>query len=136
MEQSAIRAALAEAASTVPGLRTFPNMPDQVNPPVFFPGEIITDYDLVPEGGFDQLEITCHVYTSTVDTRSGSQLLDGYLARTGTHSVKAAVERDASLGGLCTTLRVERVTGYARYQVPPIDQLFFGARLTVRVWGP
>ena len=144
MDISAVRTALA-AAVDIDGLQSIGYLPDSIDPPIFFAGEVQIGYDQVPEGGYDEATIACHLYTSSADDKNGQQLLDGYLSRTGPTSIKAALEADITLGGLCTALCLERVTGYTKYRIAalapigsiiPSDILYYGARLYVRVWGP
>lgn len=133
-----MRSALSAAVGVVSGLQVFDHVPDSVDPPVFIAGEVELTYDDVPEGGYDEMRITCHLYTSTSDTSPGQQLLDGYLSRVGPTSIKQAIEADRTLGGTVHTLIVERITGYGKYRIGSLAQpevRYYGARMFVRVWG-
>jgi hypothetical protein len=133
MEAAVVRERLAEAAKSVPDLRAFAYLPEAIDPPTFVAGEVTIDYDQVEEGGWDQLEVICHLYTSTSLDRAGQKLLDGYLARTGSRSIKTALQADPTLGGICTTLRLTQATGYGKYEIA--GATYYGSRLVVHVWG-
>lgn len=69
-------------------------------------------------------------YTSDVD---GQQLLDAYLAPSGSTSVRAAIESDRTLGGVVHALEVTRASGYVLYAdaQPPV----LGAEWTVDIYA-
>lgn len=143
MDPSAVRAALATTINenVVIDGKPFPaygQLPDSVDPPCWISGQVQIDYDQVDEGGFDQYEITGHLYTSTSDNVTGQRILDQLLARTGPTSIKAALEANQSLGGIVTAVQVHRVTGYGKYRIGALEQpevRYYGARMFVRVWG-
>lgn len=133
-----MRQGLADAVDVIDGLHAFGYLPDSIDPPVFAAGEVQINWDQVEEGGWDEFVVTCHLYTSTADDRSGQKLLDRYLARNGDDSIKQALEADKTLGGACQTLHVQRATGYGKYRIASLEQpevRYYGARLNVRVWG-
>lgn len=129
-----VQAALATAAGAVTGLRTYPTMPDAINPPVFAPAEVDIDYHQA-FGGLIQLQLTCMLFVSRGDTAAGRKLLLSYTPQSGAASIMAAIEADKTLGGACGTLIVDRARGVgALYAVAGVEYL--GARFDVRVWVP
>lgn len=129
----AIQTGLATAAATISGLRTFSTLPGAINPPTFAPVELDLSYDQT-FSGLTQTLFTCGLYVSAGDDPTGRVALAGYLAPTGTGSVKAALESDKTLGGVSKTLVVERVRGaYRLYNIGGTDYL--GATFDVRVWA-
>ena len=59
--------------------------------------------------------LTVQAYVAGLDIAS-QQWLDELLATSGTHSVKAAIEADKTLGGACEDLIVRRCISYQEYQ--------------------
>lgn len=103
---TAVRKGLATAADTITGLRALHYPPGVVNVPLFFVGSVAWDLD---DGGpelADTLTVTCRLLASAAASeRDGYELLDGYMAPSGPTSVRAALEADRTLGGVCLTLR-------------------------------
>lgn len=140
MEPGAIRQALADAVhDAIPSLNTFGYCPDSVPEPCFYSGEIEIDFDKAFGRGMDEMRVTCRLYVSRADDRSGQAALDRYLAGSGPDSIKAALVAargapgQAALGGLCDDLHLVRVQGYRMYQVGEVQ--FYGAELIVRLIG-
>lgn len=141
MQISAIRAALAEAASTVvlpTGALTCTGfIPDAVNTPAAFVADYTIDYDKTMQRGLDALSATLRVLVSRADDLSGQALLDLMLSGAGPASLKAALESARggpgvpTLGGLAHDLRVTRVQGLRLYEHNGIQYL--GAELSVDV---
>lgn len=144
MDLSAVRTGLAIAASSVvsdPKLTCFGYMPDSIPEPAFVVGSVLIDFDETMNRGSDELLVTCWVLTSRSDDKAGQKALDGYLKGSGASSLKAALEVDKTLGGVCDWIRLERVRGYKTYEFGRVgdagagDSIYFGAELVVRVGG-
>lgn len=136
MDTYGVRSGLAAAAATIPDLaqRCFVWLPDSVNPPVFYVGPVEIEYGRglgVPQ---DIVTYICRLLVSQVDDRTAQQTLDAYLARTGSRSVKTAIERDRSLGGVCVDAFVAKIDGYGSYE-HPTGVKYLGAQWHVRVSG-
>lgn len=127
----AIHDGLATALDTISGLRIC--SVDKISPPAAVVGEVEIEFDLAMGRGLDEMTWRVRVYASRADDRSGLTKLNGYLAGSGSSSVKAALESDRTLGGVCQMLRVERVDGYGVYEVAGMQYL--GAEFTVRVYA-
>lgn len=139
MDIALVRTRLAEAVSTITGLKTFSYVPDSMPEPAFMVGEVEIEFDRTFGRGQDEMTVTCRVLVSRADDRSGQSKLDGYLAGSGLLSIKAALEAargapgSPALGGACDDFRVERVLGYQVYTVG--DARYYGADFIVRVIG-
>lgn len=143
MQIQLVRERLAAAVEGVRGgngevLQCFGYTPDAVTPPTFYAGEV----SLNPNGtfnGFDVAKVTCRVLTSHSDDKEGQRLLDEFLRRTGTTSIRAAIlaargaPGDYALSGACDDLNVDAIQGYRLYRVGA--EVFFGAEIVVNVIG-
>lgn len=116
----AIRHGLAERVATIPGMRAHPRMHDQLNPPCTFvlPPEHI-NFDYTCGGGSHAYRFVLRTYVGKVDEKGAQDRLDRYASPTGTHSIRAAIEGDPSLGGRVDLARVEQVRNYGPYQSGP-----------------
>jgi hypothetical protein len=117
---------------TISGLRAVEYVPDAINPPqavVDFSGDI--NYHETFIHGKQRLELTVIILVSRVVDRVGNAALAAYASTTGTNSIHAAIEGDATLGGIvddCT------VTSFRRLGQQEIDGLgFYGGVFTLRV---
>jgi len=83
--------------------------------------------------GVEQWTFWVECYVSSGASSVGAQkLLDGFLASTGSTSVKAAIESDTSLGGSAESLVVQSCSGPQNY-VRADGSTALGARWTVLV---
>lgn len=80
-----------------------------------FPDE--TEYHQAFDNGAENWGLVVRVLVSDVFDQGSQETLDQYLASDGPLSVKAALEADDELGGIVSSLMVERTTGYRQYQV-------------------
>lgn len=129
-----VRTKLAEAvASVTPELNRYGYVPDSVAVPCFYVGGVEIDYDLTMGRGSDELTVICVVLVSASSDQSGQEKLDAYLKGSGPGSLKAAIEADPTLGGICDYVEVARAQGYGFHQVGATNYL--GAELVVNVVG-
>ncbi|GLZ36215.1 hypothetical protein Lesp02_84020 [Lentzea sp. NBRC 105346] len=134
MDVVAVFEGLAEAASSIEGLRCSAFMPDSISPPVFYPVELEIDFDLSYGRGHDDFNpVVCRVLVPRSDDRSGQKLLQQYMKGAGPLSVKRALEADRTLGGACSSLHVAKVRGMGQYEHGVYD--YIGADWLVRVIG-
>jgi hypothetical protein len=103
---SDIRQGLADALRTIPNLRVFDLVPDNPNPPGIVISLDRVMYDSVFARGCDEYEFILHLIVARADDRSGQIRLEEYVAGSGPHSIKAAVESDPTLTGTAQTVRV------------------------------
>jgi hypothetical protein len=137
---TAVRTALATRISTgMAGTalagRSFAYAPDSPNPPcaIVMPsdGEFV-NYD-VSYDGQDDFELVVKLLAGTEINRTAEAQLLGWLAKTGSTSVRAAIYGDRTLGGVVSDVRVEGARGYG--DVDYAGVVFFGAELVVTVYA-
>ena len=91
--------------ATISGLRTFAYQPDQQNtPPFAYPELNQVDYHRAFHGGDVVMNWTIHVVVGRYTDRTAFTALDDYLSYDGAKSVRACLEGDKTLGGVCQTL--------------------------------
>jgi hypothetical protein len=100
---SEIAAGIATRLATISGLRTVTFQPDQLNPPVAFPVLDEITYHGAFGGGDVETEWTVTAVTGRWTERTSYAALDAYLDFSGSSSLRAALEADATLGGVVST---------------------------------
>jgi hypothetical protein len=112
-----IRTKLAENLSTISGLRTSGEMPDNPNPPIAIvrPGSI--QYDQSFARGLTRYQFVVVVIVGRVAEKTAQRNLDAYCSTTGASSIKLAVESDKTLDGNCYDLRVTEMRNYTPIQL-------------------
>lgn len=90
--------------ATITGLRTFNYQPEQLNPPVAFPSLSQVQYHQAFRGGDVVMNWNVHVVVGRWSDSRAHKLLDDFLSYDGSKSVRAALEGDKTLGGVCETL--------------------------------
>lgn len=113
--------------------RVFAYGPDSLNPPTCIvlpaPGEfLVYDDTMSATNGYN---LVVKILMGTQDDRSGQAALLGYLDRTGSTSIRAAIYGDQTLGGTCSFCRVSGASDYN--DVEWAGQIFYGATLNVEV---
>ena len=129
---TAIRSGLKTNLANITSLVVYDYVPDSIEPPTAIVGVVDSiDYDSTMARGADTYTIPIFLYVSRVDAEDSQDTLDGYLASSGSSSVKAQVESDLTLGGSAQSLRVIEAENYGVYNVNNIDYL--GVEFTVEV---
>jgi hypothetical protein len=113
-------------------LRGLDYLADTINPPVFIVGDIQIDY-LQTFGTEDAYTITCRLLISRADDRAGQRALRPYMKRTGQQSIKATLEANPTLGGLCDDLVVKTAHGPRIFTVAANE--YYGTEFVVFVIG-
>lgn len=139
MSLSAIRQGLADAAATL-GLRAYATMPDLLTVPeagafvvVIDPGDELVSYDADMDGGATYT-LRGRVYAGRVDDTRAQNLLDGYLAPSGSGSLKAALESDQRLGDAGVSyVQVSSASGYGEYPEGDSGVVYLGVELIMEV---
>jgi hypothetical protein len=131
---SELRAGLATNLATVSGLRTSATIPDQVTPPmaVVMPQTITYDTAFARAGG-DEYEFAVTVIVGRVDERTAQNRLDAYCSSSGASSIKAAIEKDKTLGGKAFDCRVTSLRSYNQIIVG--DTTYLSAEFVVQVYS-
>lgn len=120
----AILKAIGVRLQTLAGLRVFDYMPDAIAPPtaiIQLPRSI--NFDLTWGRGADSYVIPVLLLVGKASDRAGSTNLASYLNAAGSTSVKAAVEADATLGGLVDDCRVTAANGIGSYTFGAVEYL-------------
>ena len=91
---------------TISGLRAFSYQPEQENPPFGYCELNSVDYHRAYQGGDVVTSWTIYVVVGRYLDRTAGDALDEYLSFSGSKSVRAAIEADPTLGGVCSTLIV------------------------------
>lgn len=132
MNLSQIRDGLAEQIEAVAGLRTYRFVPDNPTVPCAIVVPETVEYDTAQGGGHD-ITFVVLLLAGGVSDRAAQELLDGWLDDTGSLSVKAAVEADATLGSLADSTRVTGVRSYGVRQLAEGGVRYYAAELEVEV---
>jgi hypothetical protein len=136
---STIRTELAAAIDNITGLRVSSFMPDKLSVPAAVVEVESIDLDKTHGNNLHELVFKIRVYASRATDRSGQAKLDGYLAGSGSGSIRAALETARgvpgaqALNGAAEDLRLTGVDGYGVYRVGETD--YYGAELSVTVWA-
>ena len=101
-----IHDALSMALAAVPGLRVADHLPEQVNPPMAIIQVQSVTYHRAMQGGLSEWQYLVAVVSGRMGDRSAQRLLDGWMAYDGSQSIRAAIEADPTLNGICQTLLV------------------------------
>lgn len=104
---SQVKDGLKARIETVPGLRAYDYQPDQVNPPFAWPTLDEIRYHVTGMGsGGVVMDFTVTVVVQRASERTAQDKMDQYAAWSGEQSVRAAIEGDRTLGGVCDDLVV------------------------------
>lgn len=109
MVPSSVRTGLATRLATITGLHVYELIPEVISSPCAIVDQLDLNFDTSMHGG-SQATVDVLLVVQRTSERAGQLALDGYLATTGTGSVKAAIEGDTTLGGAVQTLRVLSAT--------------------------
>ena len=128
-----LRDGLKNRLATISGLRTTATIPDQVNPPIAIVSLDTIAFDQAFRRGLDEYRFTITVVVGRISERTAQTKLDGYLAPTGSTSIKTAIEGDTSLGGKAQTLRVTEMTGLS--SAAEAEDIYLTATFSVTVYA-
>lgn len=103
---SQVAQGLADRLTTISGLRSYTFQPEQLNPPFAYPQINSVNYHRAFGGGDVVMDWTIHVVVGRWTDRTAHALLDDFLSYSGAKSIRAAIEGDTTLGGVCQTLIV------------------------------
>ena len=129
---SSIRSGIATNLGNISSLTVFGFVPDSIEPPTAVVGVVDNiEYDTSMSRGADTYTIPVFLYVSRVDAQDAQDTLDGFLASSGSSSVKTQIESDVTLGGVANSARVVEADNYGVYTINNIDYL--GCEFTVEV---
>lgn len=130
---SQVATGLATRLATISGLRTSAYQPEQLNPPFAFPTLNRIEYHRAFAGGDVVMDWTVNVIVGRYVDRNSFAILDDYLSYSGAKSVRAAIEADKTLGGVCQTLVLP--SGANITSLSSADAEFLQIQLQVTVHG-
>ena len=131
---SQVKDGLKTRIETVPGLRGFDYQPDQVNPPFAFAtlDEIRYHQTGMSSGGV-VMDFTVTVVVQRVSERTAQDKVDQYTSWDGAQSVRAAIEADPTLGGVCSDLIVNSASNFTN--IDANDTLYLAMDFKVTVYA-
>lgn len=140
MNLASVRSVLATAAGSITGLNTFAYVPDSVVVPCFYlADDVAVEFDHAMGRGIDLITLTGVVLANAASASGGQSKLDGYLAGSGSGSIKAAlnairpVTGSTTLAAVAHDLRVIMARSYRTYE--HAGDTYFGAEFEINVWG-
>lgn len=103
---SQIHEALSLALAAVPGLRVADHLPEQINPPMAVVQLQNITYHRAMAGGTSEWQFLVALVAGRMGDRSAQRQIDGWVSYDGSQSIRAAIEMDQTLNGVCQTLIV------------------------------
>lgn len=129
---TAIMAGIETRLKTIPGLRTAPYVPDQVNPPIAVVGvPPIPNYHATFAHGKFVLDVPVTVLVSKAVDRIDQPAMAAYADIASTNSIHAAIEGDQTLGGAVDNAVVSDFRPLGNDEVGAIG--YYGGVFTVKV---
>jgi hypothetical protein len=106
---SQIHEALSLALAAVPGLRVADHLPEQINPPMAVVQLQNITYHRTMAGGTSEWQFLVALVAGRMGDRSAQRQIDGWVSYDGSQSIRAALEVDQTLNGICQSLIVENM---------------------------
>ena len=131
---SQVKDGLKARIETISGLRAFDHQPDQVNPPFAWPtlDEIRYHQTGMSSGGV-VMDFTITLVVQRVTERVAQDALDQYMSWSGVKSLRAAIEADRTLGGVCDDLIVGSAGNFTN--IDANDTLYLTVDFKVTVYA-
>ena len=131
-----IAVAIENALGTITGLRTFPYLPDTFTPPVALVNIDLVEYHGSFQGGDVTHEFTVFLIVDRTVDRTAIASLEAYMSQAGSNSpssIQGAIEADPTLGGIVSSLKVEKAGPVAPITVPGSEVVFLSVPFIVQV---
>lgn len=129
---AAIVSGIADRLLTIDRMRVQEEVLDTAPVPVTLIGPPNSvSYDETMARGSDLYTFSLRVLVARASERAAQKSLFDFLSGTGSKSVKAAFEGDATLGGSAQTCRITAATGIGIYSYGDID--YVGSEFTLEV---
>lgn len=133
MTVAQIRAGLAKnLRDNIPGLRVSETIPDQPNPPMAIISLESVDYDQTFQRGMSEYNFTISVLAGRVSERTSQARLDSYIDP-GSATIKTAIEKDKTLGGVVFDVRVSEMSNIGAVNLG--ETIYLGADFSVQVYA-
>lgn len=131
---SQVKDGLKARIQTISGLRAFDYQPDQVNPPFAFPTlDTITYHQTGMSSGGVVMNFTVTLIVNRAVERTAQDQLDQYMSWDGAQSLRAAIEADRTLGGVCDDLIVTNAENLTN--IDANDTLYLAVDFKVTVYA-
>ena len=131
---SQVKDGLKTAINTVSGLRAFDYQPDQVNPPFAWPTlDTVTYHQTGMNNGGVVMNFTLTLVVNRASERTAQDQLDQYMNWDGAKSLRAAIEADRTLGGVCDDLIVTNAENLTN--IDANDTLYLAVDFKVTVYA-
>jgi hypothetical protein len=131
---SQVKDGLKTAINTVSGLRAFDYQPDQVNPPFAWPTlDTVTYHQTGMNNGGVVMNFTITLVVNRASERTAQDQLDQYMNWDGAKSLRAAIEADRTLGGVCDDLIVTNAENLTN--IDANDTLYLAVDFKVTVYA-
>lgn len=131
---SQVKDGLKTAIATVSGLRAFDYQPDQVNPPFAWSTlDTITFHQTGMQSGGVTMNFTVTLVVNRSSERVAQDELDKYMSFDGAQSLRAAIEADRTLGGVCDDLIVTNAENLTN--IDANDTLYLAVDFKVTVYA-
>lgn len=125
-----IRDGIVSNLSTISGLRTSVDIPDNPSPPIAFVGLESVQYDQSFQRGLTEYNFTVTVLVGRVSERSAQRKLDEYISN-GARSIKLAIEADKTLDGTAYDVRVSELRNVGTVSLEQVIYLAADFAVTV-----
>ena len=128
---NAMARGIATNLATIPGLRTYSTIPDDVNVPCAIVSLTSVDYDQAFQGGLTNYQFNVTVIVSRITERRAQERVNAYIA-TGAGGVKAAIESDRTLDGAAFDCVVTEMTNITSANIGEVEYLTAEFNVVVR----
>ena len=129
---SQVKDGLKVRIETISGLRAFDYQPDQVNPPFAFPTlNEIRYHDRGFNDGGVVMDFTITLVVFRSSERVAQDDIDKFTAFSGAQSIRAAIEGDRTLGGVCDDLIVNSASNITNLDANDSTYLTIDFNVTV-----
>ena len=130
---SEVSVALRDALKSVPGLRVVEYIPDSLNPPMATVGVDTVVFHGAFGAGNPRYVFTVSLVVARASDRTAQKRLDDYLSYSGAQSIRAAIEKDPTLGKCVQTCQV--VSGGNITNINVNDVIYLSMEFTVEVYA-
>jgi hypothetical protein len=131
-----IAEALETALKAIPDIRTLPYLPDSITPPIALINIDDVEYHGAFQGGDVTHSFTVFLIVGRIVDQAAFAALEGFMSQKGANSptsVQGAIEADQTLGGVVSTLVVEKSGPVAPITVPGEDVIYLSVPFAVTV---
>ena len=104
-----VRDGLVDALDVIDGLNVAKWIGQSIRTPMAVVGWPTVNYDEAMGRGLDTWTVPVQIFVGLADNRTAVNRLEEYMDGAGSTSVKAAIEADTTLGGVCDDVRVSQL---------------------------